>query len=386
VVVDPADYVLVLAALRQGRGRMEPALLRALAAKAFAHTAAYDSAIAAWFEGERRALPQEPRFPNKVAVAGDKLQDLRYGENPHQEAAFYRAVDASGPSLANAKVLGGKELSYNNLLDLDAALAAVLEHTTPACVIVKHNNPCGAATAGTQTRAFELALQGDPVSAFGGIVAFNAPLSAETARAIVQSGTFTECLVAPEVPEAALAELHQAKWGQSVRVLSLGGLPAPAERRRAVLRQVSGGFLLQTPDLPAEAPGEQVATRRAPTAAERAALQFAWRVCQHVKSNAIVLVRATDDGGLCTVGIGAGQMSRVDAAKIACDKASERARGSVLASDAFFPFPDGLEVCARAGATAAIQPGGSKKDPEVIAAADAAGMAMVFTGQRHFRH
>ena len=385
VVVDPSDYDAVLAALRQHGGRLPQDHLRRLAAKAFAHTAAYDAAIAAWFDCERRSAPGEPFFAPGVVFAGDKLQDLRYGENPHQQAAFYTFGDA-GPSLAGARQLCGKELSYNNILDADAALMVALEFGQPAAVVVKHNNPCGSAVAATQARAWELALSGDPVSAFGGILAVNRTLEAATAAAIVQSGTFLEVIVAPHVEPAAMVELQRAKWGGTVRVLDLGGLPDATTRNRFVGRQVCGGFLLQTVDQPHEAPKDLVVTERPPTAAERQALQFAWKIGKHVKSNAIVLARIADDGACHTVGVGAGQMSRVDAAKIAIDKAGDRAKGAVLASDAFFPFPDGLEVCARAGVTAAVQPGGSKKDPEVIAAANGAGMAMIITGQRHFRH
>jgi phosphoribosylaminoimidazolecarboxamide formyltransferase/IMP cyclohydrolase len=385
VVVDPADYGAVLQGLRAGGGRLPSDLLRKLAAKAFAHTASYDAAIAQWFDAERRAQPDEPFFPARTAFAGEKLQDLRYGENPHQKAAFY-SMGENGPCLANARQLGGKELSYNNILDADAALALALEFDQPACVVVKHNNPCGAAVAASLTRAWELALASDPVSAFGGILATNRAFDEATAKAIVATGTFLEVVVAPSVEPAALAALQQAKWGANVRVLDLGGLPDLAARQRFVARQVSGGFLLQTADVPQDQPGKAVATKRQPTAAESATLAFAWKVCKHVKSNAIVLARTADDGASHTVGVGAGQMSRVDSAKIAVDKAGAKTKGCVVASDAFFPFTDGLLVCAKAGATAAIQPGGSKRDEEVVAAADEHGMAMVMTGQRHFRH
>ncbi|MFM1872647.1 MAG: hypothetical protein RL398_2069 [Planctomycetota bacterium] len=385
VVVDPADYGAVLRGLKEGGGKASPELLRRLAAKAFAHTASYDSAIAQWFDCERRTQPGEPFFPGNIAFAGEKLNDLRYGENPHQHAAVYTLGDPS-PSLVDAKILSGKELSYNNLLDADAALALALEFDRPSCVMVKHNNPCGAAVADSLPRAFELALASDPVSAFGGIFATNRRFDAVTAEAIVASGTFLEVIVAPTVDPAALPVLQKAKWGGSVRVLDLGGVPDTAARNRFVARQVSGGFLVQTADVPSETPRRDVATKRPPSDAEQQALAFAWRVCKHVKSNAIVLAIAADGGGFATVGVGAGQMSRVDAAKIAVDKAGVRARGSVAASDAFFPFADGLLVCAEAGVTAAIQPGGSKRDAEVVAAADERNVAMVFTGQRHFRH
>ncbi|MFO1076371.1 MAG: bifunctional phosphoribosylaminoimidazolecarboxamide formyltransferase/IMP cyclohydrolase [Planctomycetota bacterium] len=385
VVVDPRDYHGVLTALRQNNGQLAAAHLQSLAAKAFAHTAAYDAAIASWFDAERRALPDEPFFPERIVLAGEKLQDLRYGENPHQSAAFYGFGDAV-PSLAAARQLNGKELSYNNILDADAALAIALEFDEPACVLVKHNNPCGAAVAKDLPRAFELALWGDPVSAFGGILATNRPFDRATAAAVVESGTFLEVVVAPIVEQEALKELAKAKWGANVRVLELGGLPDAATRQQFVMRPVSGGFLVQTADIPREEPDRRVVSRRGPGDHENAALAFAWKVCKHVKSNAIVLARSADDGAHFTVGVGAGQMSRVDAAKIAVEKAGERARGAVVASDAFFPFPDGVITCGDAGATAVIQPGGSKRDDEVVAAADERGMAMVMTGQRHFRH
>jgi phosphoribosylaminoimidazolecarboxamide formyltransferase/IMP cyclohydrolase len=375
----------VLRGLRDGGGKLPPELLRKLAAKAFAHTAAYDAAIAQWFDCERRTVPGEPFFAPRVSFSGEKLQDLRYGENPHQQAAFY-SIGESSPSLANGRQLGGKELSYNNILDADAGLALALEFDQPCCVLVKHNNPCGTATAANLARAFELALAGDPVSAFGGIFATNRTFDAATAAAVVASGTFLEVVVAPHVDADAVAVLQRAKWGPNVRMLDLGGVPDLMLRHRFVARPVSGGFLLQTADFAAEAPRTDVATKRAPTDVERTTLAFAWKVCKHVKSNAVVFARATDDGACHTVGVGAGQMSRLDSAKIAVDKAGDRARGAVVASDAFFPFADGLLVCAKAGATAVLQPGGSKRDEEVIAAADQHGMAMVMTGQRHFRH
>ncbi|HEB53839.1 MAG TPA: bifunctional phosphoribosylaminoimidazolecarboxamide formyltransferase/IMP cyclohydrolase [bacterium] len=385
VVVDPSDYHEVLRLLREHDGRLPPEFLRKLAAKAFAHTAAYDAAIAQWFDCERRANPSEPFFAASVTFAGEKIRDLRYGENPHQQAAFYGAGVESG-CLAGARQLGGKELSYNNILDADAAMKLAFEFSRPSCVLVKHNNPCGTAIAESLPRAFELALAGDPVSAFGGILATNRTFDRAMAEVVVASGTFLEVIVAPSVQPDAVTALQQAKWGANVRVLDLGGEPDTTMKHRFVARQVSGGFLLQTADVPPQPPTQQVATRRAPDEGEQQALAFAWLVCKHVKSNAIVLACA-DDGGSCfTVGIGAGQMSRVDAAKIAVDKAGERAKGSVVASDAFFPFADGLITCAEAGATAAVQPGGSKRDSEVVAAADKHGMAMWMTGQRHFRH
>jgi phosphoribosylaminoimidazolecarboxamide formyltransferase/IMP cyclohydrolase len=385
VVVDPADYPLVLAALRAESHVPSKPLRRRLAGKAFAHTAAYDVAIARWFEDERAHEPGEARYGEFFALAGARMQGLRYGENPHQSAALYADPDAVGASLARARQLGGKELSYNNLLDLDAALGLALEFTEPAFVIVKHNNPCGTATAPTPTGAFLAALAADPVSAYGGIIATNRPLSATTAAAMVERGTFVEAIVAPGIDADAIATLGAAKWGRNVRVLDLGALPDT--RSIPTVRMVSGGFLVQDSDAPAATPPEPVAvTRRAPSSAESAVLAFAWRVCKHVKSNAIVLARRTDDGALATCGVGAGQMSRIDSVRIAVEKAGTQTRGAVLASDAFFPFADGLEAALAAGIGAVIQPGGSKRDDEVIAAADRAGIAMVFTGVRHFRH
>jgi phosphoribosylaminoimidazolecarboxamide formyltransferase/IMP cyclohydrolase len=373
VVIDPADYQGVALALREGGGKASDELRERLAGKAFRHTAAYDIAIAEWFDRQRE----------QWALLGHKVMELRYGENPHQQAAFYRLEGAHGPSLAHARQLSGRELSYNNLLDLDAALGLAGEFAEPACVIVKHNNPCGTAVARAQTDAFGAALQGDPQSAYGGILALNRALLPATARAIVASGTFVEAIVAPDVSGEALAELQRAKWGATVRVLALGGWPVrpPA----FVARQVAGGFLLQTPDVSPDFE-PKVVTRRAPSDQELTALRFLWQVCKHVKSNAIVLGGQAGEGTLATTGVGAGQMSRVDSVKIAVKKAGARSRGSALASDAFFPFADGLEAAAAAGVTAVIQPGGSKRDAEVIAAADQAGIAMLFTGVRHFRH
>ncbi len=370
VLTDPAQYEEVIAALA-GEGGTRLTLRRRLAAAAYARTAAYDAAIADWFAGQ-----EGQTFPPRLTLSATLRQTLRYGENPHQLAAFYAA--GTGPGLATARQVQGKELSYNNLADTDAALACVAEFAEPAVVIVKHANPCGVAVAPSPADAWQAALRCDPVSAFGGIVALNRPLDAATAERI--AAIFTEVIVAPDADPAALAVLARKK---NLRLLLTGGLPDPAAAGRS-LRSVAGGFLVQTADAGRVAPADlRTVTRRAPTAAELADLIFAFRVCKHVKSNAIVHVR---DGA--TVGIGAGQMSRVDSARIAAWKAAEHAgaRPSVAASDAFFPFPDGLEAVIAAGATAVIQPGGSLRDAEVIAAADEAGIAMVFTGMRHFRH
>jgi phosphoribosylaminoimidazolecarboxamide formyltransferase/IMP cyclohydrolase len=381
VLVDPGDGDEVLGAIEAEGGTRCP-LRRRLAARAFALTAAYDAAVAGWFA---RAAGEDP--PRRRAFAGRLAQPLRYGENPHQRAAFY--LDGSArPGVATARQLQGKELSYNNINDTDAAfeLAAELDRDLPAAVIVKHANPCGVAAAPTLAEAYGRAFDCDRVSAFGGIVALNRALDGPTAERIAE--IFTEVVIAPGADEAARAVFAARK---NLRLLLTDGLPDPAAPRLA-WRQVAGGFLVQDQDTGRVSADElRVVTRRAPTEPERADMLFAWRVAKHVKSNAIVYAR---EGA--TVGIGAGQMSRVDSTRIAARKAEEMAavlglpepptRGAAVASDAFFPFADGLIAAAEAGATAVIQPGGSVRDDEVIAAADARGIAMVFTGMRHFRH
>ena len=368
VLTDPAQYAEVAAAL--AAGGTDIALRRRLAGAAYARTAAYDAAIAAWFADQR-----QDSFPERFAISGRLRQTLRYGENPHQNAAFYVTGDRAG--VATATQAQGKELSYNNLNDTDAAFECVAEFTDPTVVIVKHANPCGVASAASLVAAWDAALASDPVSAFGGIVALNRTLDAETASRI--AGIFTEVIVAPDATPEAQAVLAAKK---NLRLLLTGGLPDPTAKAPA-FRSLAGGFLVQDRDAGRiEAADLKVVTRRAPTGAEVADLLFAFRVAKHVKSNAIIYAR-----GAATVGIGAGQMSRVDSARIAAWKAGEAAtQGSVAASDAFFPFADGLEAIIAAGATAVIQPGGSVRDHEVIAAADAAGIAMVMTGMRHFRH
>jgi phosphoribosylaminoimidazolecarboxamide formyltransferase/IMP cyclohydrolase len=386
VIVDPADYASVLAEMEAGGGATSAATRRKLAAKAFARTAVYDSAIAGWF-----AATLGDATPDYFALPGHLRQTLRYGENPHQHAAFYAtpSLGARRPGVATARQAQGKELSYNNLNDTDAAYELVAEFdpaAAPAVAIVKHANPCGVATGATLADAYRKALLCDPVSAFGGIIALNGMLDAETARAIAE--IFTEVIIAPDATEEAQAILARKK---NLRLLLAGGLPDPTAPG-VTLRSVAGGFLLQSRDNGAESDWTfRTVTKRAPTGQEMADLRFAFRVCKHVKSNTIVFAR---DGA--TTGIGAGQMSRVDAARIAAWKGEEAARaaalpsrlteGSVAASDAFFPFADGLIALAEAGATAVIQPGGSMRDEEVIAAADERGLAMVFTGMRHFRH
>jgi phosphoribosylaminoimidazolecarboxamide formyltransferase/IMP cyclohydrolase len=378
VITDTSQYAEVLGELA-AHGGTTLQTRRRLAAAAFARTVGYDAAIAEWF-----AAQQGTQFPQRLTIAGKLRQTMRYGENPHQQAAFY--ISGTRPGVATARQVQGKELSYNNLNDTDAAFECVSEFDTPTIAIVKHANPCGVASAPVLAEAWELALRCDPQSAFGGIVALNRTLDAATAERIAT--IFTEVIIAPDAEAAACEVLARKK---NLRLLLTGGVPDPAADI-LMMRSVAGGFLAQTRD-GGRMTADQltVATRRAPTEAELADLIFAFRVCKHVKSNAIVYAR-----GAATVGIGAGQMSRVDAARIAAWKSAEAANtagvaaplseGSVVASDAFFPFADGLQAAVAAGATAVIQPGGSKRDDEIIAAADAAGIAMVFTGMRHFRH
>lgn len=383
VVVDASDYAAVLRELEAQKGATTLALRRKLAQKAYARTAAYDAAISNWFAGELGETS-----PGYRALGGSLAETMRYGENPHQWAAFYRTPE-SRAGVATARQVQGKQLSYNNINDTDAAFECVAEfapEASAACVIVKHANPCGVATGASLLEAYERALVCDPVSAFGGIVALNRKLDALSARKIVE--IFTEVIIAPDADEEAVALIAAKK---NLRLLLTDGLPDPRKPGLA-LRTVAGGFLVQARDnAVVDDMDLKVVTRRAPSEAELADLRFAFRVAKHVKSNAIVYAK-----DLATVGIGAGQMSRVDSSRIAAWKAAEAAKaaglseslakGSVVASDAFFPFADGLLAAAEAGATAVIQPGGSMRDDEVIKAADEAGLAMVFTGHRHFRH
>ncbi len=380
VVTEPGDYDRVLAELAAGDGSIGASFRRALARKAYAMTAAYDAAIAAWMARE-----EEEILPDQFVTVGNLLQRLRYGENPHQAAAFYRTSEIR-PGVATARQLQGKQLSYNNYSDADAAFELVAEFDQPAVAIVKHANPCGVAIGASLHEAWDKALACDPVSAFGGVVALNRRLDLATAEAI--AGLFVEVVIAPAVDTEAATRLASRS---ALRLLATGTLPDPAAAGPSI-RSVAGGLLVQERDQAViDADALRVVTRRAPTDAEIADLLFADRVVKHVKSNAIVFAR---NGA--TVGVGAGQMSRVDSVRLAAEKAAEISRttgsvvpptrGVVLASDAFFPFADGLEAAIAAGATAVIQPGGSVRDPEVIAAADAAGMAMVFTGIRRFRH
>jgi phosphoribosylaminoimidazolecarboxamide formyltransferase / IMP cyclohydrolase len=376
VVVDPGDYPMLLAELRCHGGTLRPTTRFALAQKAFSHTAAYDGMISNYLtargvDGEARLLP------DRFNWQGVKLQDMRYGENPHQQAAFYRDEEPSPGSIAAARQLQGKELSYNNIADADAAWECVRGFAAPACVIVKHANPCGAACAATPLAAYGNAFATDPTSAFGGIIAFNREVDAAVVEAV--SVQFLEVLIAPAYSADALAAISR-KANVRVLVIDAAGRGNTWDAKR-----VGGGMLVQTVDVDdVSAASLKIVTRRSPTPEQVADLLFAWRVARFVKSNAIVYCR----GGR-TLGIGAGQMSRVDSTRIAAIKAANAGlslTGSAVASDAFFPFRDGLDVVAENGAVAVIQPGGSVRDTEVIAAADERGIAMVFTGVRHFRH
>jgi phosphoribosylaminoimidazolecarboxamide formyltransferase/IMP cyclohydrolase len=377
VICDPSDYVLVLKELKE-LGEVSPAMRAKLAAKAFALTAAYDGAISSYLS-KKNSDGSAADFSRYLTLSFERAYGLRYGENPHQRGAFYVEKGAAAGTLALAEGVGagGKELSFNNLVDVDAALEAVREFAAPAAVVVKHANPCGVAVAPTLAEAYKAARDADSTSAFGGIVALNREVDAATATLLVE--TFLECIVAPSFAPAALEALRGKK---NLRVLATGAW-LPVDYESLQYKRVSGGVVVQTRDITAksEMGSAKVVTKRAPTDAERIALGFAWNVCKHVKSNAIVLAKDQ-----VTVGVGAGQMSRVMSVQIACEKAGEKSKGSVMASDAFFPFPDGLELAAKHGVTAVVQPGGSVKDEDVIRAADAAGMAMIFTGSRHFRH
>ena len=380
VLVDPSDYGAVIAELTEKKGTTLGTRAR-LAAKAFAHTAAYDGAIASYL-----SRGEDPLYPEYLTLTFEKSYKLRYGENPHQTGAFYRERTAPDGSLARAESLGagGKELSFNNFVDVQAALDAVREFDASkhaACVIVKHTNPCGTAIAPSLEQAYQTARDADPVSAFGGIVALNREVDGPTAKAM--SEIFLECIVAPSFSTSAIEILRNKK---NLRLLAVGAKPSLGGVQLDY-RKIGGGLVAMSADLSGDGEIEnaKVATKRAPTPEEMRALAFAWRITKHVKSNAIVLARAEGDV-IRTVGVGAGQMSRVISVEIALKKSGDLAKGSVLGSDAFFPFPDGVEAAVRGGVTAIAQPGGSVKDADVIAAADAAGVAMILTGVRHFRH
>ncbi len=381
VVVDPADYPGILAALESGGRVISLAERQRLAAKAFRHSRDYDAAIAAWFE--RQLPPAEPAnefasgpqgFPTELRLELVQVLAPRYGENPHQRAAVYAPRGGTG-LLGGFEQIQGKELSWNNLLDADAARKLVAQWSEPAVAIVKHNNPCGVGVGRSLKTAYDRALASDPVSAFGSIVAVNRPLDAATAKAM--DGLFIEVVVAPAYEPKALT-LMTSKKSRRLLLCPLFELELP----QADLRSIAGGFLVQDLDAPADDPGQwRAPTRKRPTTAEKAALELAWKACRYVKSNAIVIANRQQ-----TVGIGAGQMSRVDACRLAIDKARLPVAGAVAASDAFFPFRDGLDLLADAGVTAVVHPGGSVRDDEVIAAADERGLCLITTGRRHFRH
>ena len=374
VVVDPADYDRVLDALQSGTISMD--LRRDLAQKVFQHTARYDSLIATYLEAQA-AVSQDKKFPAILSVQYEKLDTLRYGENPHQQGAVYREIGAKEPSVSHAHQLHGKAMSYNNYLDANSALELVKEFDDTTVVIVKHNNPCGVAIGASSVEAYVRARETDPISAFGGVIACNGAVDLAMAKEV--TSTFVEVLIAPSFSEEALTELKRKK---DLRLLEVGSLEI-TERDGLDMKKMVGGLLVQDRDLGALRDlGElRIPSKRQPTNEEYEACDFAWKVCKHVKSNAIVFATQTQ-----TVGIGAGQMSRVDSVKLAEMKAVLPVKNSVMASDAFFPFRDGLDAAAKAGVTAVIQPGGSIRDEEVVNAADEHHMAMIMTGMRHFRH
>lgn len=372
VVMDPADYAFVLNDLKSNDGHTSDACRRELAVKAFRLTAQYDHLIS-------RYLDRRVDFPKELWLTLEKVSDLRYGENPHQKAALYRFPQKTVASVPYAQFKGGKELSYNNILDTDAAFELVREFKKPTCVIIKHTNPCGAASAPKLEEAFTRALRCDPKSAFGGIVAFNGRVTESLAKLIATRENFFEVIIAPEYDETAIGVLKgSTKWGANLRILEAGVITEP-RGQGLMLRGIRDGVLAQTFDDADLEKFEIVSGVLREN--EETDLRFAWRVCKHVKSNAIVLARGEE-----TVGIGQGQTSRVDSCEIAVRKAGAKARGAVAASDAFFPFPDGVEVLAAAGVVAVIQPGGSIRDAEVLDTAKKRGVKMVFTGMRHFRH
>lgn len=371
VVVSPDQYESVLSEIREFGGALGPATHWNLAQRAFLHTAAYDMAVSnRLMQIDATGAAVEAVLPERLQLSIERAAVLRYGENPHQQAALYANGEAG---IAGAEQLHGKELSYNNLVDLEAAWQLVQEFDAPASAIIKHTNPCGCAEQPNLAEAYRKALEADPISAFGGVLAFNREVDEETAAEI--SKLFTEAIAAPAFSQSALAVLAKKK---NLRLIEA----RPANEQELVIKSLSGGFLAQTPDIAKLAPADlQIKTKRRPTEEELTALLFAWKVAKHVKSNAIVYARAGQ-----TISVGAGQMSRVDSVRVGAMKAVLPLIGTVIASDAFFPFPDGVEEAARHGITAVIQPGGSVKDQEVVAAADRLGLAMVFTGVRHFRH
>lgn len=389
VIVHPQDYQTVLTEIQENAGATTLATRRMLAARAYSHTARYDSMISAWLT--EQFLPDES-FPIEIGLGYTKGQGCRYGENPHQRAAFYQETNVKEPCVGNARQLHGKELSFNNFFDINGALETVKEFTAandpvynrPAAVIVKHTNPCGAALADSLAAAFQKAREGDPISAFGGILAVNRPVDVATAEEITGKNTFFEAIIAPGYdPEAIPILTERKKWGVNLRLLEVGDLTdALLTARGFDTKKVVGGLLVQDRDLRIISSDElKVVTERAPNQEELEELLFAWRLVKHVKSNAIVFTRDRQ-----IVGVGAGQMNRVRSVRLAVEQAGEKAQGAVVASDAFFPFPDGPEAAIAAGITAIIQPGGSVKDQETIDVCNRNNVAMVFTGMRHFLH
>lgn len=385
VVTDPDQYERVLSELDANSGALPQNLLRELALAAFQRTAAYDAAISAYLETKVVGSTATGQFPERLTLSCERKSTLRYGENPHQQAAFYIDPHYPAASVASAEQLHGKELSYNNLLDLDAALGMARSFDRPCAIIIKHNNPCGAAVADSLVDAFRNAYAGDPVSAFGSVIGFNRDVDRATAEALAEPGRFVEAIIAPEFTQEALEILTtRPSWKANVRLLRTGDLTVNEASRLAwpVWRPIEGGVLVQSPDLgPDGFDDHRVVTETQPTEAQLRDLRFAWAMVKHVRSNAIVLVK---DETL--IGVGAGQMSRVDSVRIAIEKAGDRVTGSVLGSDAFFPFRDNVDLAAQAGIAAIIQPGGSKRDDESIQACNEHRIAMLFTGMRHFKH
>ena len=378
VVVDPADYKKVLDEMKANGGDTKKETRFVLATKVFAHTSSYDMAIANYLE----ARNSESEMPKTLRIEAPLVSSLRYGENPHQKAAFYKLPGAEEAGVAIAKFISGKELSFNNIIDLHAAIEIVKDLDDPACAIIKHTNPCGCAIADELATAFQRAYEGDPVSAFGCVIGMNREVDMKAAEAMVEGQKFIEAVIAPSYEEQAVEILtKRAGWGKNVRLMMTGPLGC-RDPNEVDMKRVTGGILIQERDLGFPEFNElKVVTKLKPTKDQLVDLKFAWIIAKHVKSNTILLAKDK-----MVVGVGAGQMSRVESSIIASRKAGERAKGSCLASDAFFPFADGVEAAAEAGVAAIIQPGGSKKDDEVIAAADKLGIAMVFTGRRHFKH
>jgi len=400
IVTDPSQYPAVIEELRANGGSLSLQTRERLAAAAFLRTAVYDGAITTYFASRVTSPPPVQSqgnadesagvsvdlFPSVLELKLEKHQSLRYGENPHQQAAFYVEATRAHPSMATPEILHGKELSFNNILDLDSALNLVREFTEPAAVVIKHNNPCGAALGKTLEEAFRKAYEGDPLSAYGGVLSFNQELDEATARQVTEPNRFVECIIAPSFSEAAFHLLTtRPTWKKSVRVLRTGPIARSASKESAIsldYRRVDGGLLVQTRDIGSDDFADlKVVTKRQPTPAEFDDLRFAWLVSKHVKSNAIVLTKDR-----MVVGVGAGQMSRVDSVHLAVRKAGDRSVGSVMASDAFFPFRDNIDEAAKAGIRAVIQPGGSMRDSDSIQACDEHSLAMVLTDIRHFRH